>query len=372
MTFITNLAQHLVLVEDNTTLIYFEEIFRQQEHQLFTGTCQIRFATCRAQNNQQACREKLVDIADKLEKLLMNKFNEYTSSFVTSTREINETDAMCRFRVPEAKLKTYVNNLNRLEKLPKKFFQDIQPHLDDPSLIDVVRKVANFFDHNKLSDDIESIVDRANILNTGNYTFGLLNGKHQNETNMFILRSGRNSIENFVYDPLNLFFALRRMNIKNAKADAIMQFVCDEIEKDPKLASDLDREHVDLDNWNRLLCVKKLADGSTCCLEKLLNIILNVVQNFILKETVVQIDNMSSENINIQVQNMMTLHSYNYHILYSNLPLETIASFFIGSSSRFQQDFLCVKDFVKYLIDCDYNFLVSQQFVDQVCKKILK
>lgn len=398
---ITIITQQLVLVESDEDRIYFGEICRQlnelassgnSQFRLFYGEQgqQVRFVCPQFKENDEhkkvEKREKLLDISKNLEKLLTDKFNEYKNSFISSTREITEKEAEEKLRnqfkrsIPEEKVKKYVENLNRLEKLPNKFFEDIEPNLD-PSMIDIVTKMKTFFEesYEELNPTsprktIESLVKQVNYFYnfqsmSRNYTFGLLNGKNAStdSENIFIINTDRNSLENYIFDPINLFFILRRENIKSKKSNAITRFVNEEIGKDKKLENNLRKENIDLDNWNQYFNQVKETTNLKV-LGSLLNLILKVMQNFILKEDVIEIEDMSSENQDIEFLQPYNIKlQYNSHILNSNLPMETIKSFF-G-----ENDFVLSRDNVlNYLIESSYNFLISKEFVNGFRKKFEK
>ena len=396
---ITIITQQLVLVETDKDRIYFGEICRQlnelassgnSQFRLFYGEQgqQVRFVCPQFKENDEhektKKREKLLDIAKNLEKILTDKFNEYKNSFISSTKEISKTEGEEKLKnqlkrsIPEEKVKKYVENLNRLEKLPNEYFKDIEPNLD-PSMIDIVNKMSNFFDksYEELNPTsprktIESLVKQVNYFYnfqsmSRNYTFGLLNGKNASDSeNIFIINTDRSSLENYIFDPINLFFILRKEKIKSRKAKDIKRFVNEQIEN-ANLKEALKDNNIDLDNWNQYFNqVKETAKLKV--LESLLNLILNVMENFILKEDVIEIEDMSSENQDIEFLQPYNIKlQYNSHILNSNLPMETIKSFF-G-----ENDFdLTGENVLSYLIESSYNFLISKEFVNGFRKKFEK
>ena len=402
--------QQTVIVETTTDQLFYTEINRQLHQisiqngfkfELFPTSLRFQLLSRNNSNNSQSVERNnyLNDIIEDLGKFLKSKIEKNFSELRQEYESIDE-DILKYIQkkklVSEKSINRLCINLDNLKDFPNDFLELKKIETFDNWTKNMIEKLHKFYEdeYNAISNNcqtfVKSYVDQSNYtfdfdMKLRNNTFGIINifknGIPANQEDLikkdYIICTDRYDLNNYIFDPLNLFFVLRKENFDSKRAKEIMG----------KLSA-FDDNHINLDNWNSYITNKDaISDQENDfkkALKECLNQILEVVQTALIdilneeEEEKYLMDDVKKRDFEFIQPNIKL--SYHEYILDEEICLKTISKLFCdcnksiceeGCKTKFfkesnnDKEEISPNKFLSYLIENQYNFLISRGFFDQ-------
>lgn len=352
---------HTLLIPNEACCLFIEQIIKQLQPSLLSQNIKVRLICPKfeqkqieqQQKDQLEQFEQFKTYANELKTKLLDEWYACRATFVNNGQEINFEQASeflektLKYKVQEQKINKYVENINRLEKFPINFFEKIKPLLEPKTEIyQIVDKLLVFYKKSMMNvnENIDKKIETCVCFsNSGPYyehrnlTFGLLFNENV-LASAYILKPQRFALENYVFDPINLFFIMEQQQQKSTFFNQI-------------------KEHL----------------FATCFLSpKTMNSILKVMQNYILKGQVHEIEDLSSANGTtiVEWRNFKISLDYNSHILNSEVLMKTIQKLLCNKNfCKHENGDICLlndmeintRNVLEYLIKKNFSFLIPEE-----------